>query len=78
VMVWVIGPVWPGSGGVSYTAPSTGSTTLVAYYEHTVLVTGYGPTSLAFLDGGLTYWRTTKTFLSSWDALGNMAVVIKQ
>lgn len=76
VMVWVIGPVWPGSG-VSYTAPSTGHTSQVAYYEHTVLVIGYGPDYFTLLDGNVTYWRTPQTFLSSWEAMNNMAIIVK-
>ncbi|HZU87373.1 MAG TPA: C39 family peptidase, partial [Anaerolineaceae bacterium] len=76
VMVWVIGPVWPGSG-VSYTAPSTDNTSQVAYFEHTVLVIGYGVDYLTFLDGGITYWRTYETFASSWGAMNNMAIIIK-
>ncbi len=77
VMVWVVGQTWA-SVGVSYTAASNGHSSLVAYGEHTVLVTGYGPDSITILDGGTTYWRTTATFLGSWGAMNNMAVIIQK
>lgn len=74
VMVWVIGGVTSGTA-LQYTAPSTGRTTLVAPYEHTVLVIGYGADTVTVLDGGRQYTRTLAQFLASWGVLGNMAIV---
>jgi LysM repeat protein/uncharacterized protein YvpB len=73
VIAWVIGAVRDGVA-VQYTAPSTGHTTLVAPYEHTVIVVGYGPDSITVLDGGQRYSRTLAQFLASWGVLGNMAI----
>ena len=73
VMVWVIGSVGNGAA-TTYTAAS-GRTTTVAAYEHTVLVIGYGPDWVTFLDGGTIYRRTLTQFLASWGVLGNMAVL---
>ena len=74
VITWVIGSVSNGAA-VSYTAASNGHTTLVAPYEHTVMVIGYGADSVTILDGGTTYSRSLAQFMASWGVLGNMAVV---
>lgn len=73
VIAWVIGAVRDGAA-VQYTAPSTGRTTLVASYEHTIIVVGYGPDSVTVLDGGQRYSRTLAQFLASWGVLGNLAI----
>jgi LysM repeat protein len=73
VIVWVIGQVIGGTPQW-YTA-SSGRSTLVAAYEHTVIVTGYGAGEVSFLDGGAIYRRSLAQFLDSWAVLGNMAVV---
>jgi len=74
VITWVIGAVGGGSA-VAYTAASNGHTTLVAPFEHTVMVIGYGADSVTLLDGGQTYTRTLAQFLASWGVLGNMAII---
>jgi uncharacterized protein YvpB len=74
-MVWVIGGVVNGTP-VSYTAASTGNTTTVAAYEHTVLLVGYDPDYVYIQDGYKSYSRTHGQFLNSWGVLGNMAVTI--
>lgn len=74
VITWVIGSVGSGAA-VAYTAASNGHTTLVAPFEHTVMVIGYGPDSVTLLDGGQTYTRTLAQFLASWGVLGNMAII---
>lgn len=74
VIAWVIGNVWTGYGGRSYTA-SDGETLTVASYEHTVIVTGYGPNTVTVVDNNLYYAVTVDRFLSSWSVLGNMVVV---
>ncbi len=72
VIVWVIGNVW-GGYPVSYTS-SSGNTTTVASYEHTVIVIGYDAYGVTVVDGYMTYWRSKSAFLNSFSVLGNMAV----
>jgi uncharacterized protein YvpB len=74
VIAWVIGNVWTGYGGSSYTA-SDGETMTVAAYEHTVIVVGYGPDSVTVVDNNLGYTTSLDRFLSSWGVLGNLVVV---
>lgn len=75
VITWVIGNVWPSGYPVSYT-PSNGNTTIVAAWEHTVIVTGYTSSTVTVVDGGMTYTRSLDTFLSSWGVLGNMSITV--
>ena len=74
VMVWVIGGVRQGRA-TTYTA-ADGSVITVAPYEHTVLITGYGPDYFTFLDGQQVYQRSLSQFADSWQVLENMAVTI--
>ncbi|MBL8045795.1 MAG: LysM peptidoglycan-binding domain-containing protein [Anaerolineales bacterium] len=74
VMVWVIGHIWNGTP-LTYTAASTGQSTIVAAYEHTVIVTGYTGDTVYILDGATTYARSKTDFLNSWAVLGNMAII---
>ena len=74
VMVWVIGGVRQGRA-MTYTAKD-GSVITVAPYEHTVLVTGYGPDYLTILDGKEVYHRSIAQFTDSWGVLDNMAVTM--
>ncbi len=76
VIAWVAGHVDEGSG-VHYAA-SDGSATLVAPYEHTVMVIGYSPDSVTILDGNQIYTRSLSRFFNSWSALGNQAVMHEQ
>ena len=76
VMVWVVGNVELGYS-VPYTAASTGRTTYVVPYQHTVVVIGYDENTVTVQDGGLKYSRDWKTFLLSWGALGNRAIYVK-
>jgi uncharacterized protein YvpB len=76
VMVWVIGSVQYGTP-VEYTAGSTGNTTIVAAYEHTVLVTGYGPSTVTIQDGWNTYQININQFLRSWETLGSQAITVQ-
>jgi len=75
VMTWVINNTFAYGEPVSYTA-SNGNTTIVARYEHTVLVIGYNTDYVRLLDGAMVYDRTIDQFLSSWAVLGNMAVIV--
>lgn len=72
VIVWVIGSVWWGKA-VPYEA-SDGETVMVAPMEHTVIVIGYSPYSVAVLDNHLVYSVPIERFLASWGVLGNQAV----
>ena len=61
---------------VPYTPASTGRTTLVVPFQHTVVVIGYDANSVTIQDGGMKYTRDWNTFLVSWGALGNRAVYV--
>jgi uncharacterized protein YvpB len=73
VIVWVIGRVGLGTP-VPYT-DSNGDETVVARFEHTVIITGYSKRHVYVLDGYWVYTRPINDFLDSWAVLGNMAVV---
>ncbi len=75
VMVWVVGNTEIGYS-VPYTPASTGRTTLVVPYQHTVVVIGYDTNGVTLQDGAMKYTRDWKTFLVSWGALGNRAVFV--
>jgi uncharacterized protein YvpB/LysM repeat protein len=74
VIVWVIGQMWGGSP-VEYEAED-GSTSRVAAFEHTMILTGYSSDNVQVVDAYSgqyqTYWLNS--FLNSWAVLGNMAV----
>jgi uncharacterized protein YvpB/LysM repeat protein len=75
VIVWVIGTMWGGTP-VEYEAPD-GSTSRVAAFEHTVILTGYSSGSVQVVDAytGQYQYYWLNTFLNSWSVLGNMAVL---
>ena len=75
VMCWVVGNTELGYS-VPYTPASTGRTTYVVPYQHTVVVIGYDANNVTIQDGALKYTRDWKTFLLSWGALGNRAVYV--
>ena len=58
---------------ILYTA-SDGYTSIVAHYEHTVMVTGYDRDYVTISDGARVYAVPINRFLRSWSALGNMAI----
>lgn len=74
VMVWITGHTTPGQA-VSYTVND--KTILVARHQHTVIVIGYNEERdrVTILDGAEVYQRTYETFLQSWAALDQMAVI---
>lgn len=76
VIAWVIFLVRDGTP-IEYTARD-GSTAIVAYYEHTVILTGYDSDRVTILDGSFVYHRTIEQFLSSWSVLGNMAIIFAE
>lgn len=73
VIVWIIDSI---SNGIPvYYLPDDGLWTIVAKYEHTVIVTGYTPTTVSYLNGDTIYTKRVEQFLDSWSALENMAIV---
>jgi uncharacterized protein YvpB len=74
VITWVVGHVEAGGTPLRYTAGS-GRETIVAPYEHTVIVIGYSPDTVTILDGARRYVRPLDVFVDSWGVLGSMAVV---
>lgn len=77
VYVWTIGNSSTDQIPVYYT-PSDGNTTIVAHYEHTVMVIGYNNNNVTILDNGNVYSRSIRQFLASWSALDNMAILSHQ
>jgi len=72
VIVWVI-------GAMVYSEPvpyedKSGNMTIVAPYEHVVILTGYDIDSVRYLNNGKYADVPTEVFLNSWGVLGNMAV----
>lgn len=75
VIAWVIGNM---VGGIpSEYTDSQGNTTIVAAYEHVVILTGYDEDSIRYLNNGRFYEVPTEVFLNSWGVLGNMAVYME-
>jgi uncharacterized protein YvpB len=72
VFVWIIGGI--DNGIPVYYTPSDGLHTIVARYEHTVIITGYTSNVVYYLNGDTIYTRSIGQFLDSWSALGNMAI----
>jgi uncharacterized protein YvpB len=75
VIAWVIGNC---VGGVPYEyTDSQGNTTIVAAYEHVVIVTGYTNETIRYMNNGKFYDIPTEYFLNSWGVLGNMVVYLQ-
>jgi LysM repeat protein len=74
VIVWVIGTMWDGSP-VEYKAQD-GSTSIVAAFEHTMILTGYNQDTVQVVDAYSGQYQTypLNMFIRSWAVLGNMAV----
>ena len=72
VFVWITGNVV--NGAPVYYTPTDGLHTIVAPYEHTVIVTGYTQSNVYYLNGDTIYTKSISQFLDSWSALGNMAI----
>jgi LysM repeat protein len=77
VIIWQVGQMWPGTP-ISYTAED-GQTTTVAYFEHTMIVTGYSPALVYVVDAysGQDQIYDLNAFLISWAVLGQRAVVLE-
>lgn len=75
VIAWVVGNC---VGGVPYEyTDSQGNTTIVAAYEHVVIVTGYTEDTIRYMNNGKFYDIPTEYFLNSWGILGNMVVYLE-
>ena len=73
IIVWVIGNmVW--SKPTQYT-DSKGRTTIVAPYEHVVILTGYDQDTIRYMTNGRFYDTPTDVFLTSWGVLENRAII---
>lgn len=75
VIVWVTGLVETGSSVVYF--DSEGERTIVAHYQHTVIVIGYNENSVTILDGSKIYQRSNSVFTQSWQSLGFQAIIMK-
>ncbi len=73
VIAWVIGNVVLGLP--SHYTNSEGRTTIVAAYEHVVIVTGFNEDQIRYMNNGKFYDIPVDVFLISWGVLGNMVVV---
>jgi uncharacterized protein YvpB len=76
VIAWVIGNC---VGGVPFEyTDSNGNTTIVAAYEHVVMVTGYDDETIRYMNNGKFYDIPTDVFLNSWSVLGKMVVYLDE
>jgi len=73
VIIWVVGHVKRGTP-VPYTAPG-GANTIVAKFEHTVIVIGYDEHKVTVLDGSKVYSTYKGEFMKSWNVLAYQAVI---
>jgi subtilisin-like proprotein convertase family protein/uncharacterized protein YvpB len=60
-----------------YTSISTGTTTVVAPYEHTVVLVGYSPSNVTVLNGYRFFDIPLDQFLDSWSALDFIAILAR-
>jgi uncharacterized protein YvpB/LysM repeat protein len=74
VIVWIIGQMWTGKA-IEYQSPD-GSTSIVAAFEHTMILIGYDRATVQVVDSYTGQYQSYAlgTFLDSWKVLGNMAV----
>lgn len=73
VIAWVIGNM---VGGIPHEyTDGAGNKTIVAAYEHVVILTGYSQENIRYLNNGRFYEVPVDVFLNSWGVLGNMAVL---
>lgn len=72
VIVWIVGSVF--NGIPYYYSTNDGPLTIVAPFEHTVIVTGYTRDTVTYLSGSMFYTRSVEQFLDSWSVMGEMAI----
>lgn len=73
VIVWVEGYIRAGKPRF-YLSPSDNGVSIVAPYEHTVIVVGYNQDYVAILNGSKVSSVPINSFLDAWATLGNMAI----
>jgi len=72
VIAWVIGNC---VGGVpTEYVDQHGNKTVVAAYEHVIIVIGYTSDRIRYFSSGKLYETPYEVFLNSWGVLGNMAI----
>ena len=71
--MWIVGIVQR-TAPEYYRSQSDQHISIVARYEHTVIVYGYDASYVYFYNKGMDLKVPTALFLDSWSALGNMAV----
>ena len=79
VIAWIVGSYegtydYVVNGIPEYYTPTEGYPMVVASYEHTIIVTGYTPEKVYYLNGENIIQKDIKQFLESWSALGNMVI----
>ena len=79
VIAWIVGSYdgnydYVVNGIPEYYIPTEGYPMVVAPFEHTVIITGYTPEKVYYLNGANIYQKDIKQFLESWSALGNMVI----
>jgi uncharacterized protein YvpB len=79
VIAWIVGSFdgtynYVVNGIPEFYLPTEGYPMVVAPYEHTIIITGYTPEKVYFLNGASIYEKYLKQFLESWSALGNMVI----
>lgn len=76
VIVWVIAQMWAGTS-LDYRSQD-GAIVTVAPFEHTMILTGYSPTTVEVVDAltGRTLTFPLADFLESWSVLGRRAVLM--
>jgi uncharacterized protein YvpB len=72
VIAWIVGDLESGTP-VLYT-DSKGNQTIVAPYEHVIMVTGYDANYIYYLNEQHAFRIETKYFMRSWKVLGYMVV----
>jgi subtilisin-like proprotein convertase family protein/uncharacterized protein YvpB len=79
VIAWIVGNYdgnyeYVVNGIPEFYNPTEGFPMVVASFEHTIIITGYTPDKVYYLNGANIYQKDINQFLESWSALGNMAI----
>ncbi len=76
IIAWVIGNMYQGIPAEYI--DEDGDTTIVAAYEHVVLLTGYSEKMIRYNSNGKFYEVPYRVFERSWGVLGNMAIIYEE
>ena len=79
VIAWIVGSYdgtyeYVVNGIPEYFSPTEGYPMVVAPFEHTIIITGYTPEKVYYLNGANIYQKDIKQFLESWSTMGNMVI----